>query len=90
MSSKTSSKATETTTYAVKTASKRPIQKTEEGTGDLVGYKIADKITKTSKGSNESHLQNNSKTNENEIEIPKERYTSPEKKQPINDELRLA
>ena len=28
-----------------KTASKRVIQKTAEATGDLVGYKIADKIT---------------------------------------------
>ena len=31
-----------------------------------------------------------SKTNENEIKIPKERYTSPEKRQQIIDELRLS
>ena len=32
-------------TDAIKTASKRAIQKTAEATGDLVGSKIADKIT---------------------------------------------
>ena len=32
-------------TDAFKTASKRAIQKTAEATGDLVGNKIADKIT---------------------------------------------
>ena len=31
-----------------------------------------------------------SKTNENEIKIPKERYISPEKRQQIIDELRLS
>ena len=30
---------------AIKTASKREIQKTAEATGDLIGNKIADKIT---------------------------------------------
>ena len=30
---------------AIKTASKRTIQKTAEGTGDMIGNKIADKIT---------------------------------------------
>ena len=33
-------------TDALKTASKRAIQKTAEATGDLIGNKIADKITK--------------------------------------------
>ena len=33
------------TTEAIKTGSKRAIQKTAEATGDLVGNKIADKIT---------------------------------------------
>ena len=36
------------TTDAIKTASKRAIQKTE-ATGDLIGNKIADKITSVSK-----------------------------------------
>ena len=34
--------------YAIKTASKRSIQKTVEATGDWVGNKIADKITSVS------------------------------------------
>ena len=73
--------AKKSTTDAIKTASKRAIQKTAEATGDLIGNKIADKITKVSK--------NNSKTDKNELEIPKERYISPEKRQQIIDELRL-
>ena len=36
-------------TDAVKTASKRAIQKTAEATGDLIGNKIADKIIIVSK-----------------------------------------
>ena len=39
------------TTDAIKTASKRAIQKTTEATGDLIGNKIADKITSVSKKS---------------------------------------
>ena len=34
---------------AIKTASKRVIQKTAKATGDLIGNKTADKITSTSK-----------------------------------------
>ena len=37
--------AKKSTAYAIKTASKRAIQKTAEATGDLIGNKIADKIT---------------------------------------------
>ena len=37
------------TTDAIKTASKRAIQKTAEATGDLIGKTIADKITNASK-----------------------------------------
>ena len=37
------------TTDAIKTASKREIQKTAETTVDLIGNKIADKITSVSK-----------------------------------------
>ena len=35
------------TADAIKTASKRAMQKTAEATGDLIANKIADKITKT-------------------------------------------
>ena len=77
--------AKKSTTDAIKTASKRAIQKTAEATGDLIGNKIADKITSVSKKSpKELHSQN-----EDEIEIPTERYTSSEKRQQIIDELRL-
>ena len=64
------------TTDAIKTASKRAIQKRAEGTGDLIGNKIADKITSVSnKSPKELHSQNKDK-----IEIPKERYISLKKK----------
>ena len=74
------------TTDAIKTASKRAIQKRAEGTGDLIGNKIADKITSVSnKSPKELHSQNKDK-----IEIPKEIYISKKKKrQQIIDELRL-
>ena len=49
--------ATRSTTDAIKTASKREIQKTAEATGDLIGNKIADKITSVSKKSRKE-LQN--------------------------------
>ena len=37
------------TTDAIKTTSKRAIQKTADTTGDLIGNKIADKVTSVSK-----------------------------------------
>ena len=40
---------TKFTTDGIKTASNRSIQKTAEATGDLIGNKIADKITNASK-----------------------------------------
>ena len=54
---------------AFKIASNRAIKKTAEATGDLIGNKIADKITSYSKNSaKEPH--SNGVSNE----IPKERY----------------
>ena len=41
--------AKKSTVDAMKTTSKRAIQKTAEATGDLIGNKIADKITSASK-----------------------------------------
>ena len=43
--------AKQSATDALKTASKRAIQKTAEATVDLIGNKIADKITRVSKTS---------------------------------------
>ena len=54
------------------------IQKTAEATGDLIGNKIANRITKVS----ESSQQDNSETvtNEHDKKIPKERNISLEKR----------
>ena len=64
-------------TDPLRTASKRAIQKTAEATGDLIGNKIIDKITKVFRAS----PQNSSLTVESETEnigfdreVPKERY----------------
>ena len=48
--------AKKSTTDAIKTASKRAIQKTAEATGDLIGKKIADKTTSVSKKSNNNNI----------------------------------
>ena len=70
---------------AIKAASKRAIQKTAKATGDLVGNKIADKITSVSKKSTK-----NLPTIDEDVELtPKKRYISPEERQQIIDELRL-
>ena len=63
---------------AAKTASKRVLQKTAEATGNLIGSKIADKITSIGKP------KENEKTRETE-----EIYIPPEKRQQIIDDLRL-
>ena len=47
------------TTDAIKTASKRAIQKTEKATGDLIGNEIADRITSNSKKKSNKYLQSN-------------------------------
>ena len=66
---------------------KKSNSKTAEATGDLIGNKITNRITKVSKHSQ----QNNSETvtNENDKKILKERYVLPEEKQNIIDGLRL-
>ena len=65
--------ARKSATDAVNTASKRAIQKTPEAIGDLIGNKIADKITNASKKSRDEE----SSSTEVNKEMPKERYTSP-------------
>ena len=76
------------TTDAIKTNSERAIQKTAEEIGDLIGNKIADKITSISKKPSTKLCSQNNEVND-ESETPKERYISPEKTQQIIDELRL-
>ena len=63
------------------------IQKTAEATGNLAGDKVVDAMMKVPKTSQ----QNNSETvtNENDKEIPKERYISPNERQKIIADLRL-
>ena len=70
--------ATKTRIDVAKTASKREVQKTAEATGDLIGNKIADKITSLGK----------TKSRENEDER-REIYIQPVKRQQIIDDLRL-
>ena len=69
---------TKTRMDAAKTASKRVVQKAAEATGDLIGNKIADKITSIGKPKEKE------KTNKVE-----EIYIPPEKRQQIIDDLRL-
>ena len=84
LSSKYSQKILDTakksTTNAIKTPSKRAIQKTAEATGDLIGNKIADKITSISK-----KPSNNSSNVDDDVELTthKKRYISPEERQQI-------
>ena len=70
--------ATKTGKDAAKTASKRVVQKTAEATRDLIGNKIADKITSIGKPKEKE------KTKETE-----EIYIPPEKRQQIINDLRL-
>ena len=70
--------ATKTGIDEAKTASKRVVQKTAKARGDLIGNKIADKITSLSK------------TKEKEkASKAEEIYIPPEKRQQIIDALRL-
>ena len=67
---------TKTGIDAAKTASKRVVKKTAEATEDLIGNKIADKITSVGK--------TKEKTNK-----PEEINIAPEKRQQIINDLRL-
>ena len=77
--------AKKSTTYTIKTVSKRAIEKTAEATGDLIGNKIADKISVLKKPNN------NNNNHDDDLEIPahNKRYISPKERQQIIDELML-
>ena len=79
--------AKQATTDAFETASKGAIKKTAEATGDFLRNKIANRITKILKSSQ----QNNSVTVTigHGKEIPKEIYISPEERQKIIDDRSL-
>ena len=51
--------ATRTEIDAAKTASKRVVQKTAEATGDLIGNKVADKITSVGKSKKDDKTKKN-------------------------------
>ena len=81
-------RAKKSTADAIKTTSKRAIQKTAEATGDLIVNKIADKITSVSK--KKSNNTNNDNNNEDvELTTHKIRYIYSEERQQIINELRL-
>ena len=86
---KLSDSAKKSTTDAIKTGSKRAIQKTAEATGDLIGNKIVDKITSVSKKPNNNNNNNNNDNENIELKTYKKRYISPEERKQIVDELRL-
>ena len=67
----------------IKLLQKESFNKTAEATDDLIGNKIANRITKVSKNSQ----QNNSETVTNEHD--KEKCVPPEVRQEIVDEVRL-
>ena len=69
--------AEKSTTDAIKTASKRAIQKIAETTGDLIGSEIADKITSVSKFATKE-LPNDETEADLERTTSKKRYISPE------------
>ena len=75
--------ATKTRVGAAKSASKRVIQKTVDASGNLTGNKIVDKTTSVGKSKNKQ------KGKKDEINEEEEIYILPEKRQQINNELRL-
>ena len=67
----------------LKTSSKRVIQKRAEATGDLIGNKTPNKITRASNTSPKSNLELN------EEKILREKYISRTLGQKINEDVRL-
>ena len=82
--------AKKSTADAIKTASKRAIQKIAEATGDIICKNTADKIRSISKKP-VKELPNNDEREEKNMEITthKKRYISPEERQQIIGEWRL-
>ena len=70
--------AKKSATDALKSSSKRVIQKTAEATGNLIDNKVAIRTTKVSKNSQQNISE--TVTNEYDKEIPKGRYLSPEER----------
>ena len=81
--------AKKSATDAIKTASREAIQKTAEAPGDMIDNKIADKITSVSKKKSNNNNNNDDADDDVKLATHKKRYTSPEERQQIIDELRL-
>ena len=81
--------AKKSTIDAIKTASKRAIQKTAEASSDLTG--VSKKKPATELHSKELPNNNTNNNNNEDVEITthKKRYVSPEERQQIIDELRV-
>ena len=73
--------AEKSTTDAIKTTSKRAIQKAAEATGAFIGNNIADKITSISKKPVKKLPNDETKEEDVEITTHKKRYISPEERQ---------
>ena len=83
--------AKKSSTDAIKTASKGVFQKTAEATADLIGNKIADKITSVlTKKSNNNKNNNNNDDDDDDVELTthKKKCISREERQQIINELR--
>ena len=93
MSNKYGKKIVDTTkksaTNAIKTASKRVIQKTTEATGDLICNKIANKITSVSNKKSNNNDDDDDDDDDVKLTTHTKRYISPEERQQIIDELKL-
>ena len=76
--------ATKTGRDFAKTASKRVIQKTLKAKGDLIGNKIANKITSIGKPKNKKE-----KDEMNVMEEAEEIYIPPEKRKQMINDLKL-
>ena len=68
--------AKKSTTEAIKTASKKAIQKTAVATGDLIANKVADKITSASKKSNKTKEDVEITTHKKKILISRRKTTN--------------
>ena len=81
--------AKKSTTDAIKTTSKRVIQKTAEATSDLIGNKTTDRITSLSKKFSKELPKDETEVDAERATTTKKRYISPEERKQIIDELRL-
>ena len=79
-------------THALKTISKKVIHKIAEATGNLIGKKVSNKITRISRFLSENSsgtVRNETENTKHGKEIPKERYAPPGKWPKIIDDLKL-